>query len=117
MPSCDHYLNQKIRDFVETNLVEAAQRQKAQFDKHSKERSFGVGDPVWVSIPTAGKLDPRWEGNWIIKAIKSPSTFEISNANKCKVVHINRLRHRTELAIVTEWIQQSAWKFVDAGTD
>ena len=40
----------EIRDFVETNLVEAAQRQKAQFDKHSKERSFGVGDPVWVSI-------------------------------------------------------------------
>ena len=88
----------EIRDFVETNLVEAAQRQKAQFDKHSKERSFGVGDPVWVSIPTAGKLDPRWEGNWTIKAIKSPSTFEISNANKCKVVHINRLRHRTEVS-------------------
>ena len=88
----------EIRDFVETNLVEAAQRQKAQFDKHSKKRSFGVGDPVWVSIPTAGKFDPRWEGNWTIKAIKSPSTFEISNANKCKVVHINRLRHRTEVS-------------------
>ena len=92
----------EIRDFVETNLTEAATRQKAQFDKHSKERSFMVGDPVWVSIPTAGKLDPRWEGNWTIKAIKSPSTFQISNGDKCKVVHVNRLRPRTELSSQNE---------------
>ena len=88
----------EIHDFVETNLIEAAQRQKAQFDKHSKECSFGVSDPVWVSIPTTGKLDLWWEWNWNIKATKSPSTFEIYNANKCEVVHINRLRHRTELS-------------------
>ena len=40
----------EIRDFVETNLVEAAQRQKAQFDKHFKECSFRVGDPVHVGV-------------------------------------------------------------------
>lgn len=84
----------EIRDFVETNLTEAATRQKAQFDKHSKERSFMVGDPVWVSIPTAGKLDPRWEGNWTIKS----STFQISSARWCTsvvyVILIQTYHHR-----------------------
>lgn len=46
----------------------------------------------------AGKFDPRWEGKWTIKALKGQSTFEISNGNKCKVVHVNRLRRRIELS-------------------
>lgn len=60
----------ELHDFVHINLSEASSHQKSKFDKHSKERSFVCGDPVWVSIPTAGKLDPRWDGRWTIKQKK-----------------------------------------------
>lgn len=41
----------ELRDFVQANLSEAATRQRTEFSK------------VRLSIPTAGKLDSRWEGN------------------------------------------------------
>ena len=49
---------------------------------------------MWLSIPTAGKLDPRWEGRWVVKAIKSPENIEITNGCTSRVVHVNRVLHR-----------------------
>ena len=43
---------------VEVHMAEAAEEQRQQYNKHSEERFFKVDDPVWLSIPTAGKLDP-----------------------------------------------------------
>ena len=43
------------------HITEAAHHQKAQYDHHVHERSFKVGDSVWLSIPTAGKLEPSWQ--------------------------------------------------------
>ena len=25
-----------------------------------------VGDTEWLSIPMGGKLDPKWEGGWLL---------------------------------------------------
>eukprot|EP00731_Ephydatia_muelleri_P006920 Em0003g1168a len=36
--------------------------QKVDDDRHSAERPFEPGDLVWLSVPTAGKLDPRMGG-------------------------------------------------------
>ena len=73
-----------LRDFLETNFVEAAQRKKAQFDKHSKECSFGVDDPVWVSIPTQqGNLT---HGGKKGTGLSRPRAHQPFNANKCKMV-------------------------------
>ena len=91
------YLRDKLaglRDFVETNLAAAALHQKQDYDQHAKSPSFQTGDLVWLSLPTAGKLDPRWEGEWVIKSIKSPTTIQITNGRSTKVVHMNRIRHR-----------------------
>ena len=52
-------------------MVDAARHQKQEYDKHMGIRTFKAGDLVWLSIPTAGKLDPRWEGGWKVKACKS----------------------------------------------
>ena len=52
----------EFRDLVESNMTQAANRQKVTYDHHSTSRTFKEGDTVWLSIPTAGKLDPRWEG-------------------------------------------------------
>ena len=86
----------ELRDLVETNLADAATHQKTTYDKHSTRRSFKVGDLVWLSVPTARKLDPRWEGDWKITAVKSSVTMEISDGNRKKVVHINRLHRRIQ---------------------
>ena len=85
----------ELRDFVETNLAAAARNQKQAYDQHTSAPSFTVGDPVWLSVPTAGKLDPKWEGEWVIQSVKSPISMEIKHSrNTTKVVHTNRLRHR-----------------------
>lgn len=74
-------------------MAGAAEEQRQQYNKHSEERSFKVDDPVWLSISTAGKLDPRWEGNWVVTGCKSPVNVEISEGARRRVVHMNRIRH------------------------
>ena len=59
----------KLQDLVEARNAEAGNRQKAHYDKVSTERHFVAGDRIWLSIPTAGKLDPRWDGRWHIRSI------------------------------------------------
>ena len=44
----------ELCDMVEANL--------AAYDERASLRIFQVGDMVWLSVPTAGKLDPKWEG-------------------------------------------------------
>jgi len=84
----------ELQDFVHINLSKAACSQKLQYDQHTTQPAFIVGSPVWLSIPTAGKLDPRWEGDWVIKSMKSPITAEICDGKRTRVVHTNRLQHR-----------------------
>ena len=83
-------------DFVELNNVQACGHQKCNFDRSTQTRTFSVGDPVWLSIPTAGKLDPRWEGEWTIRSVQSPVTYTIHDGSRSKTVHINRLRPRLQ---------------------
>ncbi|KAL5502961.1 hypothetical protein EMCRGX_G009823 [Ephydatia muelleri] len=52
----------ELQDLVEAHIVESAHRQKVDDDRHSAERPFEPGDLVWLSVPTAGKLDPRMGG-------------------------------------------------------
>lgn len=87
----------ELRDFVESNLAARAHSQKSAYDEHAAApTTFSAGNAVWLSIPTAGKLDPRWEGGWVVQSVKSPLTIEITRNNQQKVVHVNRLRHRIQ---------------------
>ena len=79
----------KLYDFIHTNLTQAAHSQKSYYDQRTKQFTFALGDPVWLSIPTAGKFDPRWESEWVIKSVKSPVTMEIYDSKRSKVVHIS----------------------------
>ena len=85
-----------LYDFVELNNVQACGHQKYNFDQSTQSRTFSVGDLVWLSIPTAGKLDPGWEGEWIIRSVQSPVTYTIHDGTRTKTVHINRLRPRLQ---------------------
>ena len=84
----------ELRDLVDVTLTEAALSHKRAYDQHSANlpRLFTVNDPVWLVISTAGKLDPRWEAEWIVKSVKSPENIEITNSKNTKVVHINKIQ-------------------------
>ena len=56
-----------LRDMVEANLKEAAQCQKAEYDKHSMQPRFKVNDSVRLFNP---KLDPKWESGWTVTNVK-----------------------------------------------
>ena len=77
-------------------------QQKHHYDGHSSSRTFVVNDHVWLSVPTAGKLDPRWEGGWIIQAVKSPITYTIHDGKRTQTVHINRLRPRLQATATSD---------------
>ena len=99
--SYQHYLRAKLsalQDFVESNLVVAGEKQKAYYDEKSQLPAFTVNDKVWLSVPTANKLEPRWKGRWKVTLVKSPVTVAISDGKRTRVVHTNRLRHRIQAA-------------------
>ena len=85
-----------LKTFVDEHLATAAQAQKEYYDRQSSTPQFKPGDPVWLTDPTAKKLDPRWEGGWKVTHVMSPVTVEISKEERTKVVHVNRLQHRLQ---------------------
>ena len=42
--------------------------------KSTQVRKFNVGDSVWLSLPTASKLQPKWTGDWIVSNVKGDNT-------------------------------------------
>ena len=48
----------ELADFVETHMADADRHQKQEYDKCIGISTFKAGDLVWLSMPTAGQLDP-----------------------------------------------------------
>ena len=86
----------ELQDLVEAHIVESAHWQKVDYNGHSAEWPFKPVDQVWLSVPTAGKLDPQWEGNWMVRRVKSPVIVEISDGKRTKVVTTNCLHRRIQ---------------------
>ena len=80
----------KHYNFVETHMIDEAHYQQRSYNQSLQQRSFHVGDTVWLDLPTAGKLDPKWEGGWLVKAIPGPVTYMITDGKRNRTVHINR---------------------------
>ena len=94
-----------LQDFVEAHMVEKDTAQKTSYDSQSTTtHSFNIGDIVWPSQPTAGKLDPRWDGSWIVKSIHSPVTLQITNDKLEKLL--------TSINYVTEYNQSVRTLFI-----
>lgn len=49
-------------DWLNTRTLLKGTSHCQKIDCSTKPRCFQVGDCVWLSCPTAGKLDPWWEG-------------------------------------------------------
>ena len=96
----------ELQDFVETNMASSAQKQANQYDKTARMRTFKVGDRVWLSVPTAGKLEPKWEGEWTIASKKNAVNYEISDGVRNRIVHVNRLKQRIQPNVQRLHLQQ-----------
>ena len=92
----------QLYDFVELNNVQASTHQKRHFDQSTQPRTFTVGDLVWLSVPTADKLQPKLEGEWVIQSVQS----KINDGKRTKTVHINRLRPRLQTGTSTLLVDQ-----------
>ena len=60
-----------LYDFVETHHTETSHCHKEYYDQHSNLRKLNMGDFVWLSTHTAGKLDPRWEEDGLFKSTRT----------------------------------------------
>ena len=100
LPSLPSMTNSSAEDptsydsMVESHIVQEAKCQKEHYDTHTQSREFCEGDAVWLQNPTAGKLDPKWKGGWVVKKVHSPVTLQIEHRKslRSRVVHINRIR-------------------------
>ena len=86
----------QLQDLVDASLTQAGARQKKAFDRNTHTRSLQPKDAVWLSIPTAGKLSPWWEGGWEILSQEGPTMYIITDRRRREVVHINRLQRRIQ---------------------
>ena len=86
----------QLQDLVDASPTQAGARQKKAYDRNTHPRSLQPRDAVWLSIPTAGKLSPRWEGGWVILSQEGPTTYTITDGHRRKVVHIIRLQRRIQ---------------------
>ena len=88
----------QMYELVELHLIDAASTQKKTYDTRAHTRSpFQVGNHVWLSKPTAGKLCSRWESGWTVLEHNSgqPTVIIAHSDGRKKTVHINRLRLHT----------------------
>ena len=75
----------KLQDLVANNNNVAAQQQKSHYNKNSVTSTFSVGQQIWLSIPTASKLQPRWDGKWTVQKIRSPVNLKITDGKRQKL--------------------------------
>ena len=102
--SYQNYLRSKLAqqtDFVKIHVTEGAHKQKLCYDQRAIPCSFKTGDVVWLTSPTSGKLDPKWEGDWEVKTVNGPTRYAISDGKQTRVVHVNRLRPLIQPALVS----------------
>ena len=84
----------KMYELVELNLTEATSDQKWFYDRGAKPRpSLARDSHVWLLIPTAGKLDPKWESGWtVVQHFPDQLTVQIKHREgQLQTVHLNRL--------------------------
>jgi hypothetical protein len=113
----------KLFDLVDSNLTEAADRQKKGYDSSTQKRvSFHKEDHIWLSDPTARKLSPRWESGWKVASepkINSPVLKIQHNDGRHRTVHINRVRlhHIRPNSVFCKNISRHQLKWIPPGIE
>ncbi|XP_065198307.1 uncharacterized protein LOC135829851 [Sycon ciliatum] len=99
---------ERISTEAGSHLATAQQRQKAYYDRLSRERTFAPGDEVLLLLPaSARKMEAVWQGPYPIRRKVDKVNYEIDmgphRTKRYRVFHINLLRRfrRPQLAAFT----------------
>lgn len=105
MPSETFRRAQEAFRLAKTNMEEAERARVEYFNKMTKERSFRAGDRVLVHFPniTPG-ANPKFFKTWrlftVVKTVGKVNLMVRSTTReKAHIVHVNRVKHATELDI------------------
>ena len=66
----------------------------------TQSRTFMVGDLDRLTIPTAGKLDPKWEGGWVSRLTYAINVDHLTNIFTC--IPTSSLQQRSSLPPTTD---------------
>ena len=89
-----------LRKLARENMICSKQKQKIQYDRHTRPHNFIVGDKVFIKIHRLlenedGKLRPQYRGIFTIKYFLSPSNVILTDDNGRQLsrsVYINNLK-------------------------
>ena len=75
-----------LRKLARENMICSKQKQKIQYDRHTRPHNFIVGDKVFIKILRLkdnqdGKLRPQYRGIFTIKSFLSPSNVILTDDN------------------------------------
>lgn len=100
----------EVHELARQHLHAAQQRQKRTHDLRAQQRSYSIGDLVYIRDSTkkkgfSPKLQTPWKGPGIVKARYGPVLYEILTQREKKVMHHDRLKPYTSEVIPT-WIRR-----------
>ena len=80
------------------NLRSAQAKQKAYYDRQSRQRSFLKGDQALLLLPSSPrKLEAAWQGPFTVTRVVDKVNYELDlgphRRKRFRVFHINLLRH------------------------
>ena len=89
-----------LRKLARENMICSKQKQKIQYDRHTRPHNFIVGDKVFIKIHRLldnedGKLRSQYRGIFTIKSFMSPSNVILTDDNGRQLsrsVHMNNLK-------------------------
>ena len=87
----------KLHELAREKLQSSQVRQKKNYDVNLAERSYEVGDLVYLidsatPVGTSRKLRSPWKGLYLVVKVLTPVLFRIRRAKRDKVIHHDRLK-------------------------
>ena len=102
---------------VRENLLCSQSKQKVQYDKKARHRTFEVGNKVLLLLPTkSNKLLLQWKGPYEVVERVGDVDYRIKIGSKVKMYHANMLKRyfeRTEESSGVKSVEQSAVAIVE----
>ena len=98
-------------NFVHTNLSKAACSQKLQYEQHTTQPIHIFCQQLsLVSLLTAWKLDPRWEGDWVLCKVLLLQKFAIVDVlESCTLPDYNIQVNMVLPSDVNNWYKSPEW--------
>ena len=84
-----------VRSYAESHAVKAQQRYVDRYNRHSRQKSFTVGECVLVlqKDSTASKVFSKWIGPVVVTEIQSPYSYVVEfDDGSRRTIHANHLR-------------------------